>query len=160
MSPDESVFREHIKGGTFQSGVDSGRWMLISIQWPYAVMAISAAPREGGPKEYELRFELTNYPQTPTAQPWDSAKNAPLEFEKRPTGKSRVAMAFKTDWEGGRALYLPCDRVAIKGHDGWCNQHPSMIWSPKGNITQYLRIVSELLNSSDYTGPRSPWPQA
>jgi hypothetical protein len=33
-------------------------------------------------------------------------------------------------------------------------QHPSMVWNPDGDITQYLRIVHDLLNSNDYTGPR------
>jgi hypothetical protein len=29
-----------------------------------------------------------------------------------------------------------------------------MIWQPTGDITQYLSILYELLNSGDYTGPR------
>jgi hypothetical protein len=154
-SPDERVFRAHLDAGPFQSGVDRGRWRLLSVAWPHAVIAISAAERPGGPVEYALRFECTNYPQSPpTAQLWDVACDAPLKPALWPGGRTRVPLAFNPGWKGGQCLYLPCDRLSIEGHDGWRSQHPAMIWSPAGDITQYLRIVYELLTSSDYTGPR------
>ena len=37
-----------------------------------------AAPRPNGPAWYALRFDLTGYPEAPTAQPWDLEANAPL----------------------------------------------------------------------------------
>lgn len=155
MRPDERVFRAHLEKGPFQSGLERGRWRLISINWPFALIAISAAPRPNAPDEYVLRFDLTNYPQSPpTARPWNPERNTPLEDRRRPHGKSRVPKAFRTDWKNGIALYLPCDREAISGHDAWRHQHPSMLWKTDGDITQYLRIVHELLNSSDYTGTR------
>lgn len=157
MAPDERILRAHLEAGPFQSGVARGRWRLIGIEWPHVVIAVAAAPCNGGPDEYALRFECSDYPQTPpTAQPWDPEQAVPLAPEKRPTGhpQSRVAMAFRIDWNDGRCLYLPCDRGAIVDHGGWRAQHPAMIWSPTGDITQYLRIVHELLTSSDYTGPR------
>ncbi len=156
MTPAERVFRDDVEKGPFQSGVERGRWRLLSIEWPYAVMTVSAAERPNSPQAYGLRFELTNYPQAlPTAQPWDVEKNAPLEHARWPFGRLRVPAAFNPGWKGGTCLYLPCDRLSIEGHDGWRNKHPSMIWSPNGDITQYLRIVHDLLNSSDYTGTRS-----
>ena len=154
-TPDERAFRAHIAGGAFLRGVVRGRWRLMSIMWPFAVIAVSAALREDGVAEYLFRFELSNYPNaTPTAAPWDGERNVPLDPAIWPTGRSRVAAAFNPGWNP-QALYLPCDRLAIAGHDAWRTQHPAMIWSPTGDITQYLRIVHELLNSSDYTGPRS-----
>jgi hypothetical protein len=153
---DECVFLDHIKKGPFQSGVARQRWRLISIDWPYAIITISAATRPNAPSEYALRFDLQNYPQSaPTAKPWNMELNTPLEEGKRPHGVSRVPKAFRTDWKNGLALYLPCDREAIEGHDAWRTQHPAMIWDPNEGITLYLRIVHELLNSSDYTGIRS-----
>ncbi len=154
MGPDERVFRAHLERGPFQSGVARGRWWLVSIDWQHALIAVSAAPREGGPDEYVFRFELNDYPQSaPTAQPWDLERGVPLERGRWPTGRSRVPLAFNPNWNY-QALYLPCDRLAIPGHEPWRTQHPSMVWSPAGDITQYLRIVHELLNSKDYTGPR------
>ena len=155
MGPYERVLRSHLAAGPFQSGVDRGRWRLLSVQWPHVIIAISAAERPAAPDEYVLRFECGDYPRTPpTAQPWDTPQGAPLEHARWPAGKSRVQLAFNPNWKGGQCLYLPCDRLSIEGHDGWRSQHPSMIWSPSGDITQYLRIVHELLNSSDYTGTR------
>lgn len=81
MRPEERVFRDHIEQGSFQSGVDRGRWRFISIEWPYSVIAVSAAERPKGPREYGFRFELSDYPQTPpTAQPWDVEKRRPLSL--------------------------------------------------------------------------------
>lgn len=156
IRPDERVFRAHLDRGPFQSGLDRGRWRLISINWPYAVIAISAAKREKGPDEYVFRFELSNYPSlAPTAQPWDELRGAPLEHGRWPGGGGRIQYAFNPGWKAGQCLYLPCDRLSIEGHEVWKGLHPEMIWSPSGDITQYLRIIYDLLNSEDYTGPRS-----
>ncbi len=156
MSPDEQVFRMHIERGPFQSGVARQRWRLLSIDWPYVLIGISAAAREDAPSEYTFRFECSNYPQAaPTAQLWDTDRTAPLEHRRWPTGRSRVPLAFNPKWKNGQCLYLPCDRLSMEGHEPWRSQHPSMIWSPANDITLYLRIVYDLLNSNDYTGTLS-----
>ena len=155
LGPDEKIFRRHIEAGPFQAGVDRGRWRLVSVNWPYAVIAVRAATRANSPEEYALRFQLANYPQvSPTAQLWDVTQGAPLEHNRWPKGRSRVPAVFRTDWNNGQCLYVPCDRVAIQGHDTWRTQHPDKIWSLEGDITQYLKVVYELLNDEDYTGSR------
>lgn len=152
----ETILRAHLEAGPFQSGVDRGRWRLVASEWPLAIIAVSAAERPGGPSEYAFRFECTGYPQTPpTAQPWSEANNAPLAPDRWPGGRSRVPLAFNPRWKSGQSLYLPCDRLAIEGHDLWKTKHPSLIWSPQRDITHYLQVIYELLNSSDYSGPRS-----
>lgn len=156
LTPDERVFREHLEAGPFQSGADRGRWRLNSIEWPHAVIAVSAAPRPNAPEEFYFRFELSNYPAVPpTAQPWNAETNAALETGKWATGSGRVQLAFNPGWKNGSCLYLPCDRQSIEGHDPWLHLHPEMIWLPDGDITQYLRIIYDLINSKDYTGVRS-----
>lgn len=155
VKPDEKVFRSHVERGPFRSGEDRGRWCLVSIEWPYAVICVAAAARVGGTEEYAFRFELTDYPQAPpTAQLWDLGSGAPLTITRWPTGSYRVPRAFNPNWNPS-AIYIPCDRQAILGHDPWRTQHPEMIWSSSSDITLYLRILHELLNSSDYTGPVS-----
>ena len=57
---------------------------------------------------------------------------------------------FRPDWKGGTALYLPCDRESIAGHDNWRHEMPSKIWRPSAGIVQYLELVHELLNCADY----------
>ena len=60
---------------------------------------------------------------------------------------------FRPDWKGGTALYLPCDRESIAGHDNWRHELPSKIWRPAAGINQYLELVHELLNCADYCAP-------
>lgn len=157
MMPDERVFQAHIEQGPFQNGVERKQWRLISIEWPYVLIGVGAAKRERGPAEYVLRFECSNYPQTaPTAQLWDVEHGCSLAHERWPTGHKRVPLVFKPEWNSGQCLYLPCDRIAFQGHGGWQNKYPTMIWTPASDITLYLQVVYELLNSNDYTGPRRP----
>ena len=150
----ESVFRTHLSNGPFQNGVARNRWRLYDdFNWPTAIIAVTASRRVKSPDEFLIRFDLTNYPQdAPTADLWDIEKNMKLDISKRPQGERRVALAFRAD---RNSLYLPCDRQEILGHPDWRNLHPSMLWSPDGDITQYLRIVYDLLNCSDYTGVAS-----
>lgn len=148
MAPDERVFRSHVHAADFVRGVDGGRWRLLRISWPYAWIGVRASPRAGCPDEFVLRFELTNYPAVaPTATPWNDTNGEQLAPSERPKG-GRAAMAFRTDWEGGRALYIPCDRVAESGHGQWATWR----WDSSKDITLYLRLVHELLNDDDYTG--------
>ncbi|MFN8629187.1 MAG: hypothetical protein U0838_02365 [Chloroflexota bacterium] len=61
-------------------------------------------------------------------------------------------MAFRTDWESGRALYVPCDRVALAGHPNWRELHPAWARDLARDISLYLRLVSEMLASDEYAG--------
>ncbi len=89
LTPDELAFREHVCGALFQAGVDAGRWRLLSVDWPAATLAISAAARPGSPDEFFFRFELTGYPSIATACPIDSATGQTLSAEMRPKGELR-----------------------------------------------------------------------
>jgi len=149
MNPDEVVFRSHLAAGHFLLGVASKRWRMASITWPYAEIWVMASDGT----EYGFRFECSNYPRTPaTAQLWHIGKNVPLPRDRWPKGTSRVPLAFNPNWKDGTAIYLPCDRVSIEGHENWRNEHPSMIWDPVVGIAHYLRLLHELLNSGDYEG--------
>jgi hypothetical protein len=155
VSPAERALRADLERGPFQSGVDRGKWRLLLVEWPHVQIAVSASA-DCGPTEYVLRFECSNYPQSaPTARLWDPERGAPLAPDWWPTGTKRAPLAFNPEWKEGTCLYLPCDRISFVGHEAWRTQHPEMIWSATSEITLYLRIVHELLNSSDYTGPRS-----
>ena len=156
MTPDERVFRAHLGGGAFRSGEARGRWRLISVNWPKAVVAVHAASRCGAPDEYAFQFDLSGYPnQAPTCMLWDSAKGTPLPPADWPAGTagSRIAHAFNPSWRKN-AVYLPCDRQALQGHDQWRTQHRSLLWSPSKDITFFLGILHDLLDSESYTGRR------
>jgi hypothetical protein len=152
VSPDEAVFNAHVAGGRFRSGVAAGRWRLVSVAWPYAVLAVRAADGI----DYGLRFECANYPRVPvTGGLWDLETNSPLPVSKWPAGRERIPLAFNPGWKNGTCLYLPCDRQSIEGHEAWYQQHPSLVWNPALGIVHYLRIVYDLLNSGDYGGRRA-----
>jgi hypothetical protein len=149
MAPDERAFLEHLEKGAFRLGVAEQKWRLEKMNWPHIDIAVRA--RDG--RWFTLRFECTNYPiGLPTACLWDLERTARLAVERWPKGRGgRVAAVFNPAWKDGTALYLPCDREAMLGHDAWPATLPELIWRPADGIVQYLEIVYELLNSYDYT---------
>lgn len=149
--PDERAFQADVAKAAFRLGEREGRWRLAGITWPYALIGVTA--RDG--RELILRSNVEGYPQSPpTAGPWDVERNAILAFDRWPRSNGgRVASVFRANWKGGSALYLPCDRESLPGHDNWRNEMPSKIWDPANGIVHYLEIVHELLNSADYVSP-------
>lgn len=152
MAPDEKALCADLESGRFLAGEARKRWRLVAVHWPAVQIGITA--RDG--HEFVLCFDCSGYPQTAaTARLWDSVKNAPLDVARWPKGGGRIAAVFNPNWKSGVALYLPCDRAAIEGHDNWRNEHPSKIWNPAKGITQYLEVVHELLQSRDYVEHRA-----
>lgn len=151
-SPDEHAARVALESPSFQSGVDDGRWRLVSFNWPIGVFAVSAAPRDCSPVEYGLRIDLAGYPQqAPTAEPWSLERGERLAVSERPKGE-RAGHAFRCDWEHGRALYVPWDRVGLASHPDWAALHTAYAWHPERDLVFFLRCVHDLLNDDDYLG--------
>jgi hypothetical protein len=153
ISAPERLLRSDLEGAAFSAGVDRGYWRLISLQWPCALIAVAAAARPGSPESYVLRFDLSGYPEAPTAQLWNEGADTPLDISLWPGGGPRIIAAFNPTWKLD-ALYIPVDRVALDGHDGWLERYACHIWDASGDLTQYLRLVHGLLNDPSYTGPR------
>ena len=151
MSPDQRAFEADVAKARFRLGAAQWRWRHIATEWPFAYFGVTAIDNT----EYILRLNCAGFPETPpTGGPWDMAANAVLAFHRWPRGQGgRVSAVFRTDWQGGTALYLPCDRVSISGHDHWRNEMPSKIWRPHEGIAQYLELAHELLNCRDYSPP-------
>lgn len=150
-TPDERAFRADVEAAAFLVGTADGRWRLITIVWPYAWIGVTA--KDG--REFVLRFNAAGFPNAPpTATLWDLNCNVQLGASLWPRGQGgRLQAVFRTDWKAGSALYLPCDREAIAGHENWRTQMPAKIWRPSVGIVQYLELVHELLHSRDYTPP-------
>jgi hypothetical protein len=150
-TPDERSFRADAAKAAFRLGEADSRWRLISMTWPHVFIAVTA--KDG--RAFTLRFDLTGYPTTPaTAGPWDIERNAILAFDLWPRSQGgRVGASFRTDWKNGSALYLPCDRESVAGHENWRTEMPSKIWRPSAGIVQYLELVHELLHCRDYVSP-------
>lgn len=152
--PDERALREHLRGGRFQSGATAGRWRLVSLEWPAAVVAVAAAPRPSGPAEFALRFDLSGYPnEAPTGGIWDLVAGQSLAAELRPKGE-RAAQLFRADgWTGGAtAMYAPWDRMGLAAHADWASTYQYDAWTPARDLSFILSKVYEVLNADDYLG--------
>lgn len=153
VSPDRLLLEQDLATPEFRRGEIEGRWRQIAIRWPHVIVAVSAPERPKSPNEFVFRFECTGYREVPvTGQPWDLAADGSLPGGQWPTGPSIVASVFRPGWKKGQCLYLPCDRMAIEGHDNWRHEHPNRLWQPKRGIICYLEQLYELFNQSDYSG--------
>lgn len=153
MTPEETLFRAHLEDVPFRSGVDRGRWGLpdgAEIVWPHCILWVQCEPRFYAPGRVCLRFELTGYPSTaPNSVPWDGEKNEVLPNEKWPKGHGHVSKVFNPGWNS-RALYAPCDGVAMAGHEPWKTAQSQWWWTADSEITLYLEFVHRCLNPLDY----------
>jgi hypothetical protein len=141
-SAPERLFVADLEGDRFSAGVDRGYWRLVELDWPYAIIEIACPACLGG--WLALRFDLTGYPQAPTAQPWDLENGTALPGHRWPQGSARVNRAFNPSWRPD-ALYIPTDRLALEGHDSWRSQCPAYVWDQSDDICQYLELVRDLL---------------
>jgi len=155
MTPDAALFNQHVNDADFQSGIDSGMWGIQDHDpgypaWPNVVIWVQAAPKSECPDKYFFKFNLSGYSATaPTACPWDVVTNTRLENSLWPKGSQFVSKTFNYNWKP-HALYAPCDRVAMEGHEAWKTEFPELWWQPTFKITVYLNFLHRLLNSSDY----------
>lgn len=148
LPPDAIALREHLASARFQQGVDAGRWRVIDEAWPIVTIGVSASGRSGGAREYALRIDLTHYPhQAPTFEPWHPGDRRRLTATERPKG-TRAAAIFRTDWEGGRALYAPYDRIALASHRNWADAYPRSVWRPTRDLAFVLDELWEVLNDA------------
>jgi len=155
IPPDRQVLERDLAAPGFRCGQIEDRWRLHSLKWPLAQIAIRAPSRPNAPDEYGFRFECSGYPQNAaSAQPWDLAADAPLPHKLWPGGGPLVTAVFRPDWENGRCLYIPCDRISIDKHANWPNEHPARLWQPTRGIICYLEQLYDLLHTSDYSGIR------
>jgi hypothetical protein len=152
MSPDERLFKAHLEEASFESGVDAGKWGLQGeakdVVWPHAVLWVAADTQLYAPGKIYLRFDLTGYPvAAPTACPWNVGTNQRLEDAAWPKLTGKCKLVFRHDWQIKNALYAPCDRLAMNGHQNpWEKQFPMWWWQPTFTIVKYLRFVHLCLN--------------
>lgn len=153
LPPDRALLEQDLAASEFRCGEIEGRWRHVATDWPYAIIAVSAPERSNAPKEFGFRFECSGYRQNPvTAQPWDIVANAPLPASRWPTGNAILTSVFRPTWKQGKCLYLPCDRMAMDGHEHWRHQHPQRLWQAARGIICYLEQIFELFHQGGYTG--------
>jgi hypothetical protein len=149
LSQDQAKLREHLEAASFVLGEMDGRWRLRDVAWPYVFVDVLA--KDG--RAYTLRLQCDGYPGMPTGAFWDLATGQWLVAHLWPRTGARFGSALRTDWQGGTALYIPCDRASIAGHEVWLELHPAWAWSSSVGISRYLEVVWTMLNGNDYVAP-------
>ena len=153
MTAEETLFRAHLNGVAFRSGVDRGRWGFpegMEMSWPHCIPWVQCEARFSAVGRLYLRFDLTGYSAAaPNAVPWDIEKQESLPGDKWPKGTGNVARVFAPGWNN-QALYAPCDRCAMAGHEAWKTAHPQWWWTADSDVTLYLEFVHRCLNPRDY----------
>ena len=149
MMPDEKAFRADVASDAFQIALLERHWEILDkpeTAWPYALIRIFSTVPSVVSGSVVLRFTLDGYPaNAPTAVPWDIEKNTILEHALWPKGTPVIQQVFKPGWNAGKCLYIPCDRGAMPGHDGWKTQHPDCYWQSGFTIISYLECVRRCL---------------
>jgi hypothetical protein len=153
MSPAERLVRTDLEAGAFTAGVDRGLWRLHRFTWPEAIIELAVPPRANSDPWLALLFQVADYPEAPTARPWDISSDSPLAIPRWPGGCERITTAFNPGWRDD-ALYIPVDRQALEAHPEWRVKYACHTWDPGKDLTQYLRLVRRLLNDEGYTGAR------
>lgn len=139
----------HLETAPYFVGEVNGRWNLRGIEWPFALFDVFARDR----RPYTLRLDCEGYPCMPTGAFWDVQQGRWLTSDRWPRAGARFGAALRTDWQGGTALYIPCDRRSIGGHEQWLQLHPAWAWDPSVGVARYLEVVWTLLNGDDYVAP-------
>ena len=156
--PDERQMIADLNGAPYILGESRGRWGRPEkpvLNWPTMIFWVSAAPREKGPDRFFLGLNCEGYPvRSPTGGFCDPDKGDILAADKWPKGTNRVADVFQFGWRNGAALYHPQDRVTWDAHPQaeWRQKYASLAWTRDHTIADYLQMVHELLNSSEYIG--------
>ena len=149
LTAEERAFRQHVERPDFQLGIAKAQWRLLRMSWPTADTAVTA--RDG--TEWGFKFLLDGYPaRLPNARPCDVETGNPLPGRGWPKGAGRVSAVFNPNWNAN-ALYLPCDRLALPGHEYWIDQHPELLWQPARGIIHYVEVIHDLLASFAYHPP-------
>lgn len=145
MNPELQALEAHLAHGRFKAGASRGRWRMVNLAWPFAFVEVF----DRGGRPTCIRFDCSGYPaRPPQGTPWDRSLQQQLQGNLWPRG-GRVSQVFNPSWKGGAALYIPCDRESIVGHDNWYSELPHLIWNPVRGLVQYVEAIHEVLQSHE-----------
>jgi hypothetical protein len=133
----------------FLSGCITGRWRIVSFDFPRLDFVVSAIDPSGKQVEFGFRAELSNYPaQAPLVRIWDLATNQPLAVNFRPKGGNRIQITFQ-QW-GSDTVYRPWDRMTGPHNNNAIN-HPHLAWRPERRLAFIFEDLHGILNSNART---------
>lgn len=141
----EEALRRHLSEIPYTRGLVNKRWGPSCIDGSHVTLPLFIPHGKVG-----LRLDLTGYPDmAPQGVFWDLKTDSRLRDESWPLLRSGN-QAFRTDWEGGSALYIACDRTALNHHPEWAQDHPLTNWRPDIGVARYVIVVADLLDIATF----------
>jgi hypothetical protein len=130
----------------FASGLEDGRWRILSFNFPILNFAIAATEPDGKASEYGFRAELSNFPSAaPHVRIWDQDANSALPAERRPKGGGRVEKTFQV-WSDD-TVYRPWERNTGP-HNNIATTLPHLAWRPSCHLSFIFEDLHAILNSN------------
>lgn len=126
-----------LESAEFAAGVAAGMWRVISLGWPFLIVAITA----GDDNELVMRLQLDGYPSSaPAGQPWDLDLDDVLASPRWPQGGT-ASQIFRLDWSVSNlnAPYVACDRIPLGSHPDWANDPRA--WHANRTVAFYLQEI-------------------
>lgn len=132
-SPDELTLRRQLETVAFVSGVETGRWEVLELEFPALVVRVNGSDFSGGTL-VSMDFQLLcdSFPVVgPFVQSWNLASRcrpSPPDASKAPPP---LVDAFK-EWTrddncGYGGIYRGWQRYAAI-HNGWAQKYPEDAW--------------------------------
>ena len=133
--PDRAIFEQDLAAPEFRCGEIEGRWRHVATHWPHVIIVVSAPERPNSPgirvsiRMFRLSANAGNGPALGLRRQYPFA-GAPVADRN-----GVVKSVFRPEWKQGQCLYLPCDRMAIEGHDDWRTApEPALARSPRDHL--------------------------
>lgn len=137
VSPARRTLEGQLAAPRFQAGVESGRWQLLLLAWPWAFVRVNGRdPDSGRTFTHDFRLECTGYPDPgPLVERWVFSGDPP--YGAKPPAPSPGSPGFVDalkEWSPGGDIYRAWSREAAN-HNGWAAKRPDEAWHPRRDIT-------------------------
>jgi hypothetical protein len=146
--PARRTLEAHLDSVRFLAGVESGRWELLRLVWPYAFVRVTGRdPEVGSGFTHDFRLECTGFPDPgPLVERWSYSEDA--TFGSRPPappgpGSPGFLDAMK-DWGPGSGIYRAWSRDSAT-HNNWAQSRPCEAWNPKRDLVFIMENLYALV---------------
>lgn len=142
--PAQSQVEGDLDENELRAGVLTGRWRIVTFNFPHLDFTITGTEPDGSRKEYGFRAELSNYPaQAPMVRIWDFGKNDSLDVAQRPKGHAQLEDAFKR-WSSD-TVYRPWERLTGP-HNSNAGSLRHLAWHPGRRLSFIFEDLHGILN--------------
>ncbi len=150
-APDELTLRRQLESVPFLSGVETGRWEVLELDFPALVVRVNGSNFTGD-VQASMEFQLVcdNFPvRGPFVQLWDFAarcRPSPPDVSKAPFALVDAFKEWSRDDHGGYGgIYRGWQRYAAL-HNGWAQKYPEDAWRRDRPLTFIMEKLYGLVS--------------